>query len=142
MSRVSSVGNGARSHRTHGIHWTTSATILTAWVSGILLAVGHHLFYNSLDGKSVAAGYLLDGLSRQQLSFALGTMFAFIVNSLLALALSTSYLQIVWKTIKQRETPLPTIDTIFSGTVTIFSLRRLDIWWRYPLLSLLALAFW
>lgn len=116
--------------------------MLTAWASGVLLAVGHHLFYNSLDGTSVSNGYFLHGLSKQQLTFALGTMFAFLANSLLALALSTSYLQVVWKAIKERETPLPIIDTFFSGTITIYSLWRLDVWWKHPLLFLLAFAFW
>jgi hypothetical protein len=52
--------------------------MVTSLFLGILLTLGHHLFYNSLDGKLVGASdHVIRGVTRQQLNFTLGTLFAF-----------------------------------------------------------------
>ncbi|KAH8816636.1 hypothetical protein F5884DRAFT_663758 [Xylogone sp. PMI_703] len=116
--------------------------MIAALVAGILLAMGHHLFYSSLAGRVVGSGDLVGGISKQQVNFALGTMFAFLVNSLLALAVTTSYIQIAWKAIKKEETRISTIDTIFSVTTNVYALAKIPTWLKHPLLLLLAATLW
>ncbi|RFU27250.1 hypothetical protein B7463_g9088, partial [Scytalidium lignicola] len=113
-----------------------------ALIAGILLAMGHHLFYQNLEGRIVGTGNVIAGVSKQQLNFALGTMFAFLVNSLLVLAVYTSYIQVAWKAIKKEETLLSTIDTIFSVTNNVYALAKVSIWGKRPLLLLLAATLW
>jgi hypothetical protein len=137
------VGQSRPSGRSGGIHWRAYTTMVTSLLLGILLALGHHLFYNSLDGKPVGASeHVIRGVTRQQLNLTLGTLFAFLVKAFLAVAVTTVYTQIAWRAIKKRATTLGTIDTIFHVVSNFWSLISFSVWWKYPLLLLLALTMW
>lgn len=129
------------------IHWKAPTTVLLAVVIGTLFALGHHLFYASLDGHPAPNDdYTLLGsnFSKQQLNIAGGTAFAFLVRASLVTALSTAYIQMFWRamTHRAREATLDSLDTTFSALNNIFSLLKLWAWWRHPLLWTLALAAW
>jgi hypothetical protein len=111
---------------------------------GLLLAVGHHLFYTHLNGQPTgSAGHtLLGGVTRQQLNTTIGTIFAFLVKAFLVIAISIAYAQIMWRDLKQQPTKVDAANTVFSALTSIWSLIHLSVWWRYPLLLLLACAAW
>ena len=118
--------------------------MVAALISGVLLAAGHHFFYNNLAGKPVATGGFQLGyveVSKQQANIALGTTFAFLVRAFLALAVSTAYAQVVWAAVKGRETRLSAIDSMFSILRDVSSFFSGSVW-RHPLLILLALTVW
>jgi hypothetical protein len=126
------------------IHWKTYLLMLAAFIAGVLLAAGHHLFYNHLAGKPVAAGDYQLGqveVSKQQVNIALGTTFAFLVKAALASAATIAYAQVVWAAIQGRETRLSAIDSMFSILRDISSFFSGPVW-RHPLLVLLALTVW
>jgi hypothetical protein len=111
--------------------------------SAYCLHWGHHLFYNNLNGKPVGAPeHVIIGVTREQLNLTLGTLFAFLVNAFLGIAVTTSYTQIVWGAVKKRATTLETIDTVFYVVTSFWSLVYFSVWWKYPLLLLLALTIW
>jgi hypothetical protein len=117
--------------------------MLVAFICGILLAVGHHLFYSRLAGKPTTTGdYQLLNVSKQQVYTAIGTAFAFLVKAALALALSMAYTQVVWKAVKRQETTLSTINTLFSILGNVSAFMSVSLWWKYPLLFLLAITVW
>ena len=121
--------------------------MFAALMFGILLAIGHHIFYNSLSGKPAATDnfQVLRGqltVSKQKVAITIGTSFAFLIKAALTLAVSIAYTQIVWKTIKRQETSLLTINTLFSILGSLLSFLRVTVWWKYPLLLLLAITVW
>ena len=129
--------------RSKSIHWKAYTIMLASLLSGILLALGHHLFYSNLNGNPVVATeHVLKGVTQQQLNITIGTLFAFLVKAFLVVAVSTAYTQIVWSAIKKRATKLTTIDTMFQVTSNIWSFLSFSIWWKYPLLLLLACTVW
>lgn len=129
------------------IYWVTPVTIGLAFATGILLALGHHLFYQHLAGSAVPAGDYnapLVGVSKQQFNIAVGTAFAFLVKSMLSLAVTASYTQVFWRTLgtAKRGIPVDKVDTIFSLVQNILGLFRVSAWHRYWLLICMAWIFW
>jgi hypothetical protein len=121
--------------------------MLVTCLGGCLVAVGHHLFYSSLDQTSVPTGrYAIAGrsLSKQQFNLFLGTSFAFLVKVLLCFAISVAYFQIFWKGMRCRKTPptLSELDWGSSGLENILHLGNLKLAYRHPALVFLALVFW
>ena len=129
------------------IYWKTYTQMFAALIFGILLAVGHHMFYSSLSGKPVDTNsYQVLGahfaLSKQEVKIAIGTLFAFLVKAALVLAVAIAYTQVVWKAVKRQETSLLTVDTLFSILGNVSSFFCVAVWWKYPLLLLLAITVW
>ena len=138
--------NTAR-RKTDGIPWQAPTTIVLSLMTGVLLAIGHHLFYASLHGQQARSdGYKILGsnVSPQQLNIAIGTAIAYLVKTFLVLALSTAYLQLLWRALLRaaRGSTLGDLDTAFSGLSNIISLSKVWVWWRLPLLFALALVAW
>lgn len=127
--------------------WQAPTTIVLALLFGLLFAVGHHLFYKHLDGQKVAAEDLRilgSNISPQQLNVAIGTAFAFLVKASLVTAVSTAYFQLLWRALLRSASgsTLGNLDTAFSGLNNIFSLSKVWVWWRLPLLFALAIVAW
>lgn len=141
-------------HTLHGhgtaarnVPWQAPTTIVLSLIAGLLLAVGHHLFYAGLHGKEAHPdGFQVLGshISPQQLNIAIGTAIAYLVKAFLLLALSTAYLQLLWRALLRaaRGSTLGDLDTAFSGLSNLISLGKVWVWWRLPLLFALALAAW
>ena len=117
---------------------------------GVLFALGHHLFYNSLQNKPTSTGdYTFMGTHHpgQQFNIALGTAFAFLVKAAFGIALSTAYYQVFWMVVKQdseakNHRTLERLDTAFSGISSVISLLDAPMWYRYPLLFFIAATIW
>lgn len=110
------------------------------------MAVGHHLYYASLVGTSAESDRVVAGyrLSNQQFTLAVGTAFATIVRALLLFSVSIAYVQVLWQAVKhtRKVNTLNEIDAMFSVLSNIFAFWRASVWWRYPLLLLIALIAW
>jgi hypothetical protein len=118
-----------------------------ALLGGCCLALGHHFFYASLSGQVVPTrSYSFAGtkLHMQQFNTSVGTAFAFLIKSLLAVAISIAYIQLFWCTVKRmKQRPLlGELDWATAGVSNVFSLLHFKFWWKYPLLAVLALIFW
>jgi hypothetical protein len=122
--------------------------MLGALLAGILLALGHHLYYDNLDSQEVPPGdhnLQLFFVSKQQVNAAIGTAFAFAVKSALALAISSAYVQLFWIRLvasSHRLLALHDINAAFSGPQNLFVLGRRSLWLRFPLLCVIALVTW
>ncbi|KAK6386625.1 hypothetical protein LTR65_008824 [Meristemomyces frigidus] len=119
------------------IHWLAPVSMLSAFVAGILFAVGHHVFYQRLDTTHVPAdGNTILGpmeVSMQQVNHTAGTAFAFIVKACLTTAVSSAFIQTFWKAVTAVSlTKRPTLgraDTAYSGVNNIISLFNAPVWW-------------
>lgn len=125
--------------------------MLGALITGVLLAAGHHLFYESLHGTpapTLTASYRILGakISRQETNTAVGTAFAFLVKASLAFAISIAFVQVFWRTARRPDTKngptLASLDLIYSALDNIFVFIYVSTWWKYPVLLLIALAAW
>lgn len=137
MSRISS------------IHWFAPTLMLSASVAGVLFAIGHHLFYQSIDGKSASrGGYALFGasISAQETAIATGTAFAFIVKSCLVLAVAVAAVQVFWGSRFIHDATIPPtlqrLDSAYSANSDITALLNWRTWKKFPLLMVLALIGW
>jgi hypothetical protein len=129
------------------IHWRAPTFTVLFLISGIIFSIGHHLFYRSLAGTPASnEGYNIytTVVSKQQLNIAAGTAFAFVVKATLVAAITATYIQLFWREIAHRtkSIPLESIDSIFSALANGFTLFRLWIWYRYPLLFSIAVVCW
>lgn len=137
------VHDGAGSH--FGFHWRAPVVMVSSLLVGTALALGHHAFYASLAGSSVGsdpidiAGWMT---TQQQINIAIGTAFAFVVKASLILACSTAYIQLLFKAINRTSFKLSTLDNWFGGLNDLWSFGCLASYWRYPLLTLVAITCW
>jgi hypothetical protein len=83
-------------------------------------------------------------MSRQQINTSVGTAFAFLVRTFLALAVSTAYVQVFWSSVKtaKRSPTLNELDWANAGLYNFYGLFNLKHGSKYPLLLTLALLFW
>lgn len=129
--------------------WLATATMLAFLLLGIDFALGHHVFYQSLEGTKVSNGesYIVGfNVSRQEVSTAIGTAFAFLVKACLVGSVTVAFTQLFWQAAKcnaQSKPPtlghLDVLSIALSDVTALFSIR---VWWRYPLLLLAATAAW
>ncbi len=103
---------------------------------GILLALGHHLFFSSLNTTAVGS------TSRQQWAIAFGTAFAFLIASFLGLAVSSAYSQFIWVYLRKNTLSLGGIDKIFSLTSDLTGFLSWELMKRAKLVILFATLSW
>jgi hypothetical protein len=105
-------------------------------ILGILLALGHHLFFSSLNTTVVGS------TSRQQWAIAFGTAFAFLIASFLGLAVSSAYTQFIWAYLRKNTLSLRGIDKIFSLTSDLTGFLSLELMKRAKAVILFAILSW
>ncbi|RFU31192.1 hypothetical protein B7463_g5137, partial [Scytalidium lignicola] len=93
----------------HGrrINWLYLSMVISL-LAGILFAIGHHLFYHSLNGRIVGS------TSSQQWSLRIGNAFAFIVGYSLKTAVGIAYIQYLWRAMRYHPMTLSTINDAFG----------------------------
>lgn len=131
--------------KTHHISWTSPASMLASLLAGVVFALAHHILYSRLAGTTVSASnYNVAGydVSQQQINTASGTALAFLTKVCLVLAISIAYTQAFWRAVGRSRTQISTLDTISSILNNVWAFLRVQVWWRYPLLLLLALSIW
>lgn len=89
------------------VHWTTPALIVGLFVAGLAAAVGHHIFYRSLDGQPA---------TNQVMMVRYGTAFAYFFKSMLVGTVIICYRQRIWHTFRTKAMTMNGIDGLFSAT--------------------------
>lgn len=97
-SLATSKGSGPVPLVSWGVDWRKPFFICAALFCGLALALGHHLYYSSLNG-TVAGDE-----ERQAWTIRFGTAFAFLVTSCFHASTAISFGQYVWTIVKR--TPL------------------------------------
>ncbi|KAL6818828.1 hypothetical protein GGI42DRAFT_310779 [Trichoderma sp. SZMC 28013] len=113
---------------------------------GAAFAVGHHFFYQSLSAKPppsvVYLGGLAGGLTGQQVNLAVGSVFAFLVNSALGAAITTAADQALWTAIRTKSSKLEVIDNLAAATTNVWSIFDFRLWKKSLTRMVLATIFW
>ncbi|TGO45562.1 hypothetical protein BCON_0382g00040 [Botryotinia convoluta] len=126
------------------IYWVTPLTIILSFFTGVLLAIVHHLFYSHLNGTLASDQSIIKIVSKQQFSIAIGNTLAFLVQSMLALSITVSYMQVLWRALTTAKTgaKLADIDIAFSVLQDILGLFSVSVWRLQVLLFPMAAIFW
>ena len=122
--------------------------MLAALVAGVAFALGHHVFYDRLDGEKIPAGdYSMgkynSGITKQQTNTAIGTGLAFAVRTYFVIAVGTAYVQLFWKSLRESSSKLfdlRSIDMAYSAPHNAFLLFKLSGWRRFPVLFTLVVT--
>jgi hypothetical protein len=116
------------------IAWQPPTLMVICAVGGFASAIGHHLYYRSLNGRPV------DSPKQQQWPIRFGTAFSFLTVALLKLACHRVYDQYIWTLFKRKAFPLQSMDRLFTLTSDMTYLPSLDLLRNAKLACLLALA--
>ncbi|OPB40219.1 hypothetical protein A0O28_0002980 [Trichoderma guizhouense] len=129
--------------------WATHramGTMVVMLLFGAAFSIGHHFFYQSLSGKpppsSVYFSRFGGGLTGQQVNLAVGSVFAFLVNSALGAVITTAADQALWATIRAKTLKLGTIDNLATVTTGIWSVFDFRLWRDSPIRMFLATILW
>ncbi|KAE8452706.1 hypothetical protein EG329_013965 [Mollisiaceae sp. DMI_Dod_QoI] len=101
-----------------------------------ILAVAHHLFYRSLDGKIVGSS------DQQQWFLRIGTGLAFLIKTLLSASAALGYTQLLWHTLRSRPVSLGGVDSLFGAVTNAWHFTNWELWGRGPALAIIALIIW
>lgn len=117
--------------------WQAIASIASASVAGVAVAVGHDRYNAYLSGKQVD-----EILLPQEWVNRIATAFAFLVSQNLAIAVSTSYVQRLWKSLRGDTFEVGAVDIMMGASSNIFSLLQPSAWRKAPGLLIMALTIW
>ncbi|TAQ89052.1 hypothetical protein B7494_g2621 [Chlorociboria aeruginascens] len=93
-----------------GTAWQTPFFMVMWAIVGFGFALGHHFYYQSLDGTKVGSS------SRQNWAIRFGTAFTFLVVACLRAACDSAYKQYIWTLFKRKAFSLDALDRLFSVT--------------------------
>jgi hypothetical protein len=120
-----------------GMHWQAPTTIVLSYGASLAFAIGHHLFYRSLDQLSVD-----ERLFNQQTNIAIGTAFAFLFRANLVLATCTAYWQVFWATALRNTLTISSMDALAGVLGSLLDFASVRTFFRNPGLAVLALLAW
>ncbi|KAI6263723.1 hypothetical protein MCOR27_002085 [Pyricularia oryzae] len=112
------------------------AIILLFFVIGVGSAVGHHLYYRSLNGREVSSE------QEQQWAIRIGTGLAFSAKVALVSSIVLAYTQRLWVTVKKRSWTLQNLDDAFSLPTSPLSFFSVPLLRKGKVLYLLAICIW
>ncbi|CAO2655643.1 Nn.00g044460.m01.CDS01 [Neocucurbitaria sp. VM-36] len=121
----------------------TPISMIALFISGILVALGHHLFYSRFDGTTVRSS--ADGASEyisQTWIIRYGTAFAFVAKTLLAGAVIVGYKQHMWINLRRKANTVATIDAVFAATHDFLAFLSPVFLLRAKIPALMALVAW
>lgn len=120
-----------------GVQWEQQPAFIVLCASfGLLLAVGHHMFYLRLNHT------LAGTQGRQQFAHAFGNMLAISVATLFAFTCRAAYKQYFWTVVRRKSLTIRALDSLYSLTSDMLGLLNLEVWGQAPLAAMLALACW
>jgi len=120
-----------------GVHWQAPTVILLSYTASLAFAIGHHVFYKSLDQLSVD-----EDLFNQQTNIAIGTAFAFLFRANLVLATCTAYWQVFWATALRNALTISSMDALAGVLGSLLDFASVRTFFRNPGLAVLALLAW
>jgi hypothetical protein len=119
------------------MHWRTPTVIVLAYIAGLAFAISHHIFYASLNGKSIDSN-----LFGQQMNIAIGTTFAVLVRAALVTAVGTVYWQTFWEGLLHRPLTIGHVDSLAGALASVLDLLNVRAFRSNPILGILALLSW
>ncbi|RFU25352.1 hypothetical protein B7463_g10981, partial [Scytalidium lignicola] len=125
-----------------GIDWRAPVKMIGLLVTRAAAALGHHFYYQSLDGKQVATNDSNRNLQSQQWQLRYGTAFTFFAKTCLAASISVAYQQHIWTTMKRKSISISGINAIFDVISDPFAFLNFSFLWNVKVGAVLAALTW
>lgn len=119
-----------------GLYWRPPTTMVAAFLTGIIFAISHHLYYSSMQGRLVYSS------SQQEWALRIGNAFAFLVKTSFASTIGVAYIQHLFTVFKKRSLSVDALDSAFGGTTSIFNLASWELFVNVRGGFFLALIIW
>jgi len=117
------------------IYWATPCGLVAFLLLGVVSAVAHHLFYDSLDKRS------LDSFS-QEWAVRIGTGLAFFTKACLVASAAIAYQQHYWTLLRTQALPVKSIDKVMALLSDPTCFGDLDVLRRAWSCIVIALVIW
>ncbi|XXG96238.1 hypothetical protein Hte_002519 [Hypoxylon texense] len=114
-------------------HWQSAWSMYLSFLFGICCAIGHHIFYKTLDGRPAV---------NQLAMLRYGAVLAFATKAGLVTAIVIAFKQRIWTTVRSKFLSVAALDSLFAATEDLSALLNLEIYKRAKLAMLLALFVW
>ncbi|KIW34877.1 uncharacterized protein PV07_01624 [Cladophialophora immunda] len=118
------------------IHWRAPTVMGAGFLAGITLMASHHALYQSLSGQPA------DNALLQLWAIRAGTALAFLSRLCLAVGTGVAYDQWMWVNLHAKPHEIGSLDSMFAILGNAFEFLAVRIWWRRPILALLAAMTW
>jgi hypothetical protein len=100
---------------------------------GFACAVGHHVFYNSLDGQ----------LAENQIQMLrYGTIIAFVAKAGFGASVLSAFRQRVWTTVRTRLLSIRALDSLFAACEDLLAFGNWEVFKQARIAMSLALFYW
>ena len=119
-----------------GAHWLLPGLMVGGLLLGLLLALAHHLFYQSLNGHIVGSD------EQQQWNVRIGTGLSFVVKTCFTAAAGIAYTQLLWHQLKSHPVTIDGADALFGVISNAWDFRHLEVYKHGLLLPVIALIAW
>ncbi|RGP68681.1 hypothetical protein FSPOR_5151 [Fusarium sporotrichioides] len=117
-------------------HKSTSALMAGSLLLSLLLALGHHFYYDHLDGR------IVQNQNQQQWFLRAGTALAFLVRAFLSAAVGIAYTQILWRTLRLKSVTVRGVNSLFGVVHNAWDFTTWELWTAAPTLAVVAIIAW
>ncbi|KAI1333632.1 hypothetical protein F5Y15DRAFT_338359 [Xylariaceae sp. FL0016] len=113
--------------------WRPVWTMYLFFLLGIACAVGHHVFYSTLNGRP----------AHDQLSMLrYGAVLAFATKAALVASVLVAFKQRLWNTVRSKLLSLHALDSLFAATEDLSAMFNAEVYKRAKVAMLLAVFVW
>ncbi|KAN0096013.1 hypothetical protein V8E51_014818 [Hyaloscypha variabilis] len=119
-----------------GSHFLLPSLMCGGILLGTLVAVVHHFFYQSLNGRIVHSE------NQQQWFLRIGTGLSFLAKTFLTASAALGYTQLLWQTLRSSPISLHGVDSLFGAATNAWHFTDWELWRRGPALAIVALIVW
>ncbi|KAI1053456.1 hypothetical protein LB506_012547 [Fusarium annulatum] len=118
------------------IHKLTPILMTGSLFLGLILAIGHHLYYHYLDGR------IIKSQNQQEWFLRVGTGIAFLARALLSAAVGFAYTQILWRTLRSKSVTIEGVNSLFGVLHNAWDFTAWELWTATPALAVVAIIAW
>ncbi|KAF4501988.1 hypothetical protein FAGAP_1779 [Fusarium agapanthi] len=118
------------------VHKLTPALMTGSLFLGLVLAIGHHLYYHYLDGR------VIKSQNQQEWFLRVGTGIAFLARALLSAAVGFAYTQILWRTLRSKSVTIEGVNSLFGVLHNAWDFTTWELWTAAPALAVVAIIAW
>ncbi|KAH6957189.1 hypothetical protein DER45DRAFT_595857 [Fusarium avenaceum] len=117
-------------------HKLTLILMTGSLLSGVVLSIGHHLFYDYLNNR------IVQSQNQQEWFLRIGTGMAFLTRALLSAAVGIAYTQILWRTLRSKSVTINGINSMFGVPHNAWDFTTSELWTAAPALTIIAAIAW
>ncbi|KAF7949155.1 hypothetical protein EAE96_008324 [Botrytis aclada] len=118
------------------INWQQPTFMCSMLLCGLILAIGHHAYYNSLSGTPAGDA------TRQAWSIRFGTAFAFLIVACFKAVTVSALGQYLWSIVRSKGLRISDLDRLFALTTNPLSMFSVSVIKNASLAALLGTIFW